>query len=211
MPEEDAIKLYRRRLPDLFAHALAGLERRASAGDRSAQARLADLTAEPIPLRVRFEGQGGGELLLRAGRSGLELADSLPDTGFGHAFSIPSTAARYGLTMLDRSELSLGEIAQGVALCGSRTAHELFTATKFAYEFEVSGVPVLGAVCSRISLGRAAWPDKIEFKLTVHYDELADAREERIPPAQLFFAGKIKIDGDVAKAMQLGMTLAQLT
>jgi hypothetical protein len=211
MVQEDVIKVYRRRLPDLFAHALAGLERRAAAGDRGAKARLSDLVAEPVPVRVVFEGPGGGELLLSAGRSGLELADALPGAGFGHAFSIPSVAAHHGLTMLDRSELSLGEIAQGVALLGSRTAHGLFSATNFAYEFEVSAVPVLGAVCSRISLGRAVLPTKPEFKLTVHYDELADAREERVPPQQLFFAGKIKIDGDVAKAMQLGMALAQLS
>jgi hypothetical protein len=205
------IKLYRRRLPELFAHATAGLERLASAGDKAAQAQLDDLVAEPVAVRVRFEGQGGGELLLRTGRSGLELVEALPTTGYGHAFSVPAAAARYGLSMLEVSELSVGENAQGLALLASRAAQGLFGATTYEYEFEISEVPVLGTVCSRISLGRPVLPTKTEFKLTVHYDELADAREERIPPAQLFFAGKIKIDGDVAKAMQLGMALTQLS
>jgi hypothetical protein len=44
----------------------------------------------------------------------------------------------------------------------------------------------------------------------VAYDELEDARELGIGPHQLFLSGKIRIDGDAAKAMMLGMTLAQL-
>src|SRR5882672_7641701 len=109
MADEDVIKLYRRRLPGLFAHALAGLERRATAGEPRSQALLSDLVAEPVAVRVLFEGEGGGELLLRAGRSGLELADALPGAGFGHAFAIPTVAARHGLWMVDHSELSIGE------------------------------------------------------------------------------------------------------
>ena len=49
-----------------------------------------------------------------------------------------------------------------------------------------------------------------EFSLTVDADELEDAREQGLGAHQLFLAGKIRIDGDAAKAMQLAMVLAQL-
>jgi hypothetical protein len=210
MPETDVLELYARKLPELFASALARLEQRASEGHAPTAALLARLVPEPVSVRVDFEGQGGGELCLLAGRQGVALAPALPASGFGHALRISARAAAYGLTSLDRGELDLEEIARGIATLGSGVARDLFTRTPFGFEIEVKDVPVLGTVRARISLGKAALPAAPEFSLSVDYDELADAREEQIGPHQLFLAGKVRIDGDVAKAMLLGMSLAQL-
>ena len=208
--EQSVIELCRRRLPELFAAGLARLEVKARGGDRTAQARLSGLIAGGVPVRLVFEGQGGGELLLLVGREGLAFAQELPAAGFGYALSVPAQAARYGFGLLDRGEIELGELARGVAMFGSHTARDLLGATRFGYAAEVSDVPVLGSLRSMVSLGSPSLPAAPEFTLRVHYDELEDAREQHIAPHQLFLAGKVQIEGNVAKAMLLGMTLAQL-
>ena len=154
MPETDVLELYARKLPELFASALARLEQRAREGRAPTAALLSRLVPEPVPVRVHFEGQGGGELRLLAGKQGLSIAPTLPASGFGHALRISARAAQYGMTSLERGELDLEEIARGIASLGSGVARDLFTRTAFGFEIEVKDVPVLGSVRARIALGK---------------------------------------------------------
>jgi SCP-2 sterol transfer family protein len=201
---------YLERLPALFAAELARLEQRAQAGDAALRARLEQMAVTPVVALVRFEGEGGGELGLHASRSELRVAPQAPQAGFGYALALPVAAAAYGITLLERGGAEVAEAARGLAMLASATARALFSSASFAFELNVTDTPVLGGLRARIALGRCTLPAAPEFTLTVEYDELEDAHEAGIPPHQLFLAGKIKIDGDVAKAMLLGMTLAQL-
>ena len=82
--------------------------------------------------------------------------------------------------------------------------------TSYAFDLQILGAPQVGDACVRVSLGRGDHPPAPEFSLALDYAALEEARELGIGPHQLFLSGKIRIDGDAAKAMMLAMTLAQL-
>jgi putative sterol carrier protein len=208
---EEVLEQCRQRLPGLFAEALAQLMRRAHAGDAALGARLERMAPESVSSLLRLEGEGGGELWLSAGSRGLELEARPASAGYGYALAISVAAARHGLWLSERGGADVEEAARALVALASREARELFSKVSFGFEIEITQAPVVGAVHAKVSLGRTALPATPEFKLVMAYDELEDAREQGLSPQQLFLAGKIRIDGDVAKAMLLGMTLAQLS
>jgi hypothetical protein len=207
---DDLLDLYRRRTPELYATALEQLEQRAREGDQGLRARLEHMAALPVVSLVRLEGEGGGELWMLAARDELRVSSQAPPAGFGYALAISVNVARHGLSLLSRDGVDVSEAARGLTLLASSSARELFSGITFGFELEVSNTPELGTVRAQLSLGRPVLAARPDFKLTVDYDELEDARDQGLTAHQLFLAGKIKIEGDVAKAMLLGMTLAQL-
>jgi hypothetical protein len=208
---EDTLALLKSKLPVLFAAATGALQQRAAAGDADARRRLSALDA-PAAALVVLRGTGqGAELHLTSARGALEIAGAPAGSGvFGHALALPEAAARYGLTQLAQGGPEIAQLVRAWAALISADARDLFAAVGYAFELEVRRVPVLGDVRATISLGRPQLPDRAEFTLGIDYDDLEDAREAQVEPQQLFLAGKVGIDGDVAKAMMLGMTLAQL-
>ena len=209
---DDTLERLRARLPELFAAALARLEQRAASGDAAAKQRLAAASGTPVPSLLRLVGDGGGELWFAAGRAGLALgaAPDAPASAFGHALELPVAAARYALLLAERDPAVVEEVVSALAALASQTAREALASLSFCFAIEVPGVPVVGTLRARAGFGRPVLAAKSEFSLTVDADELEDAREAGLGPHQLFMAGKIKIAGDAAKAMQLAMVLAQL-
>jgi hypothetical protein len=207
---EAPLALYRRVLPELFAAALQRLERKASNGDESVRRRLDAAQLEPVGSLLRLTGEGGGELHLLAGRRELRVEPQAERAGFGYALSLPAAAAADALALVERDPDEVDLAVLGMAALGSDIARKLFTEVAFSFELAIEGVPDLGLLRLQLSLGRATLAPKPEFKLCVSYDDLDDARAEGLAPHQLFLAGKMRIEGDVAKALLLGMTLAQL-
>jgi hypothetical protein len=207
---DDLLDLYRRHLPDLYATALAQLEQRACEGDPALRARLEHMATLPVVSLVRLEGEGGGELWILAARDELRLSPQAPPAGFGYALAISVGVARHGLLLLARGGVDVSEAARALTFLASSAARELFSGVTFGFELEVTNTPELGTLRAKLSLGRPVLAARPDFKLTVDFDELEDARDQGLTAHQLFLAGKIKIEGDVAKAMLLGMTLAQL-
>jgi hypothetical protein len=210
MAADDLLELLRTRLPLLFARAIARLEQSASRGDENARTRLSELDAGPAAALVRLEGAGGGELRLASTGRTLTVGAGPGAPAFGHAIALSVAAARTGLGSLGEGDREAEQFARAWAAVVSATARELFATTSYGFDLEILRIPGLGDLRTRIQLGRAELPAQPEFKLSLDYDELEDAREQGLGPHQLFFAGKVRIDGDVAKAMMLGMTLAQL-
>ncbi len=207
----DTLADCRRLLPSLFASALQRLEQRASAGDAGVRSRLDAIGAQPVESLLQLQGEGGGELHLRAGRDGLRVVESAVPAGFGYALGLPTAAARDALALIEDARAAEIEAAgRGLAALASATARELFGATPFELALTIAHVPELGTLRLLLGLGRAALPARPEFELLVDYDDLEDAYEQGTAPHQLFLAGKMRIEGDVAKAMVLGMVLAQL-
>ncbi|MFI5307703.1 MAG: SCP2 sterol-binding domain-containing protein [Polyangiales bacterium] len=198
-----------RRAQVLLEAALRRLEQRATGGDEAVARRLALLEPEPVASLLRLTGEGGGELRLVASREALRLQAQAAAPGFGYALELSLHAARYALDEAERDAAVMDLIALGLTALGSRAARELFTQTRFAFELELTGVPDLGTLVLKCGLGRTAI-ERPEFKLSLGHDDLLDARDEGLAPHQLFMAGKMRIDGDVAKSMVLAMTLAQL-
>jgi hypothetical protein len=211
---DDVIELLKAQLPQLFARAVAELERRAAAGDVRAAERLTDLDAPAAALvRVHGAAAGQGELRLHSERrvlvvaSGPSASEAAP---FGHALALPAAAARYGLGLLAQAGGELEQLVSAWAVLVSPAARDALAGLSYGFEVVIARVPVIGDLRAAVSLGRPRLPAQSEFTLSIDYDELEDAREQQLAPQQLFLAGKVRIDGDAAMAMMLGMTLAQL-
>jgi hypothetical protein len=208
---DDTLERLRARLPELFAAAVARLEQRAAGGDVALAQRLSAAGGAQVPSVLRLTGEGGGELWFSAGRAGLERRDA-PAQGseFGHALELPVAAARYALMIAERDAGQVEEVVGALAAIASKTARDALAKVSFSFAVEVPNVPVIGTLRARVGFGRPVLAARPEFSLQVDADELEDAREQGLGPHQLFLAGKIKIEGDAAKAMQLAMVLAQL-
>ncbi len=206
----DPIELCMRELPVRFAQAKMELEAQASGGDKRAQTRLADARASRVAARLVLEGEGGGELFVVNERTVLSVSRERPAAPAVHyALGVSAAAATRALHMLERGAVTLDAEDGQPHRLGSAKADQLFTMYKFGFELLLLGLPELGDVSLRIGLGRDL-PAVAEFRLSVGYADLALLREQRTGPQELFSSGKLTITGDVAKAMMLGMTLAQL-
>lgn len=207
---DDPIEFCMERLPALFRELSADAEQRASAGDKRVAARLADVKAATALLRVSFEGEGGGEVFVMADRGELRVTRERPASPpVRYALSVSVAAARAGLAFFSRQATT--DMREHDALPGfaSARADKLFTMYKFGFELSLSAVPEVGDVVLRIGLGRDL-PERPEFVVRATYPELAAARGRNTGMQELVAAGKIAVTGDMAKAMMLGMTLAQL-
>ncbi|HEX7477667.1 MAG TPA: SCP2 sterol-binding domain-containing protein [Polyangiales bacterium] len=199
-------------LPRLFEQAKAKLQAFSADGDKRAQARLKDVAASRVTARVFFEGEGGGEAFLVNDRGSLQVSQERPAAPAVHyALAVSAGAAQRALGLLDTGEIELAVAHDprhppGI---GSARADQLFTMYKFGFEVQLLGLPELGDVSLRIGLGRDL-PTTPEFRLSVRYADLLAARDQAMGPQELFSSGKLVITGDAAKAMMLGMTLAQL-
>jgi hypothetical protein len=208
---DDTLERLRARLPELFAAAVARLEQRAASGDAALAQRLSAAGGAQVPSVLRLAGEGGGELWFSAGRAGLERRDTpAQESEFGHALELPVSAARYALMLAERDASQVEEVVGALAAIASKTAREALAKVSFSFAVEVPNVPVIGTLRARVGFGRPALAARPEFSLKVDADELEDAHEQGLGPHQLFLAGKIRIEGDTAKAMQLAMVLAQL-
>jgi hypothetical protein len=208
---DDTLERLRARLPELFAAAVARLEQRAARGDVALAQRLSAAGGAQVPSLLRLAGEGGGELWFSAGRAGLARRDAPAGAGeFGHALELPVAAARYALMLAERDASQVEEVVGALAAIASETAREALARVSFSFAIEVPNVPVIGTLRARAGFGRPVLAARPEFSLKVDADELEDAREQGLGPHQLFLAGKIEIEGDAAKAMQLAMVLAQL-
>ena len=209
----DALGPLRETISAVLRAALGGIEQRARATEREVVRVLGAVSREPVLSRLHLTGAGGGELWFESDRAGMRLLDASfqpPPDAFGHALEVPLRAGAHLLSQLRRGALDAEAMLLAVAGLASETARDAFARTPFAFQLEVVDVPVLGSVVAQVGLGRPRIAAPPEFRLSVESDELEDAFEQGTPPHQLFLAGKVRIDGDVAKAMLLGMTLAEL-
>jgi hypothetical protein len=212
----DALSHAVQRLPPLYRAALSSLERAMRAGDEGARLLIEQGREAPIVSVVTLEGVGGGLLSLAADGFALVVRTGAPvEQCPFYALALPAAAIQHAIEELERP-VAAG-VAQGGAPAGrflaalaSRRARELFGATSYAFDLHVGQVPALGRLRARVALGREDHPPAPEFSLGLDYHELKDARDAGMAPHQLFLSGKIKVEGDAAKAMMLGMTLAQL-
>ncbi|MDH5671295.1 MAG: SCP2 sterol-binding domain-containing protein [Myxococcales bacterium] len=195
----DPIAFCMQRLPELYAELFPQL---ASELQQALRERTLSGT-------VTFAGEGGTTLALIADAEGLQVRKGeTAEEGFGYALELPLSAASFGLDEIERERLLKSGMLRVMQLLPSSQARQLL-AQGYVFDATVKEVPVLGEVRARVALGKSRLPARCEFSLEVTYDDLEDAREEGVAPHQFFLAGKMKMDGDVAKAMMLGMTLAQ--
>jgi hypothetical protein len=211
----DPLDFCRNRLPPIFAETVARLREQAQQGDARLRAVFDAGSDATVTSRVALTGEGGGELLLVLEGEALVVReveqDASPDAGdgFGYALSMPTGVASHVLSRVQTEGPEAQRLARALSVLASRAAVAAFRERSFELEATVRRVPVLGDVRLQAALGRPALSAP-QFTLAIEYDELADAIEQGVSPHELFFAGKLEMDGDVSRAMLLGMTLAQL-
>jgi hypothetical protein len=197
-------------LPRIFARAKSAAESRASAGDRKAASRLADVAKTRVLTRVTFEGDGGGDVYLVTERGELHVSRERPATpALLYALALPLSAAAHAIDLLDEAVVDVEILGEQLSTLATTRALQLFGMYKYGFHVCVDEVPHLGSVTMRIGLGRDL-PDAPELTLRAHYGDLEQARQDEMPPQELFGSGKLVITGDTAKAMMLAMTLSQL-
>ena len=210
---DEGFERYARAATQVLQRALARIEKRVRSGERQVARTLAAVSEEPTFARLLLTGEGGGELWFVADRSGmraLAAEDPRPADGFGYAVEVPLAVAAHLLEQLAKGAIEDEAVLLSLAALASDRAHELFGATMFALRMEVRGVEGLGVVSARINIGRPALDAAPELTLRLAASDLADTFEQDAPPQRLFLEGKVDIDGDVAKAMLLGMLLAEI-
>jgi len=210
---DEAFERYARAAAQVLQRALARIEKRVRGGDRKVARTLAAVSEEPTYARLVLTGEGGGELWFVADRSGmraLAAGDLRPIASFGYAVEVPLSVAAHLIEQLGSGAIEDEAALLSLAVLASDRAHELFSATAFALRMEVRGVDGLGVVTARVNIGRPALDAAPEFTLRLAAADLADTFEQDAPPQRLFLEGKVDIDGDVAKAMLLGMLLAEV-
>jgi hypothetical protein len=147
-------------------------------------------------------------LVLRDGL--VHVADTVPaDCLTRYACALPGAALglwveQYG-AQFEPARLA-GALAR---LCHPRVL-AMFAANPVSFELNVAAVPDLGPLQVTFALGRAELPTASDFRLSVAYPDLIQARLQGLTPQQLLASGKLRLEGDVARAMGLGMMLMQL-
>ena len=86
----------------------------------------------------------------------------------------------------------------------------MFAANPVSFEVRVAAVPDLGTLEVAFALGRAEVPASCDFRLITTYPDLEQARAQGLGPQQMLASGRLRLEGDVARAMGLGMMLMQL-
>lgn len=210
---DEAVQRYARAAAQVLQRALARIEKRVRSGERRIARTLAAVSEEPTFARLVLTGEGGGELWFVADRSGmraLAAGDPRPVQSFGYAVEVPVSVAAHLLEQLASGAIEDEAALLSLAALASDRARELFGATAFALRMEVRGVDGLGVVSARVNIGRPALDAAPEFTLRLAATDLVDTFEQDAQPQRLFLEGKVEIEGDVAKAMLLGMLLAEI-
>jgi hypothetical protein len=133
-----------------------------------------------------------------------------PGDAFGYAVEVPVESAAHVLGQLDRGAIEDEAALLSLAALASERARDLFGATHFAFRMEIRDDAGNAPTTVRVNLGRPALRETTEFTLRLAAADLADTLEQGAPPQRLFVEGKVDVEGDVAKAMLLGMLLAEI-
>lgn len=198
------------RFPELFAELKANAQRRAAGGDKRVQARLADVIAASVTLRLSFTGEQGGNVFVVMDRGELRVRRDnplLPPVRY--VLQVPVAMAQLCIGFFSRELLEDAQQHDALPGVASARADKVFSVHKFAFDVNLAAVPEVGEVRMRLALGREL-PTAPEFSVHAAYPELAAARARGAGMPELVAAGKVSVSGDLSRAMLLGMTLVQL-
>jgi hypothetical protein len=126
-----------------------------------------------------------------------------------YACALPAAAVGSWLAR-NAEELDPGRLAAALVRLTHPRVLGMFGANPVSFELRVAGVPELGTLEIAVALGRPELPSTSDFRVHVAYADLEQARAQGLGPQQLFSTGKLRVEGDVARAMGLGMMLMQL-
>jgi len=167
-----------------------------------------DSVREGLSVTLRGEPDARVYLVLRDGA--VLAADTVPaDCQVRYACALPAQAVGVWLEKYG-AELEPARLASGLKRLVHARVLGMFAANPVSFEVRVAAVPELGTFEAGFALGRAEVPASCDFRLITTYPDLEQARAQGQGPQQMLVSGRLRLEGDVARAMGLGMMLMQL-
>jgi len=163
----------------------------------------------PIEVRVRLEGEGGGDWDLRVDEKGLAVRPSSP--GDELPITIRQSVEDWR-EVLEAARRGGGAGATGPGgsaldlLTIDPAMRQMLAAIKATVRFEITGVRGRTWALS-LKLGPQPMAPQPNATITVDAETYAALAARKLAPAEAWFNGRIKIAGDAALAMQVAMAL----
>ncbi len=205
----DPISFLKETFPTLFAKGVALLEEKANGGSERHKAALEDVKGASGAVVLEVEGEG--EVYLRAADGTMTVLADKPDPGdVKLAVAAPGEALRMLLGEAeDAGELEEEKAAKRAVGTASKRLQDALGADSLEFHVIAEDVPDLGEVTVRVGLNAAEPPKEPKFTATINFDDLEAARNGEVNVQQLFMGGKLRMQGDYSRALQLGMQLMQ--
>lgn len=206
-------ELFAQKLPDAINAALAEMKSLAAQGDEKSKQRCAELaTVPPGATRVLLEGKGGADLYLVSEdgqfRAYEKLAAGVPVL---LTVAVSADAVELGFEELERElEQALAFVRRRVVRLSPKKARALIdrvAAEQLRFHLVIKDTPDFDEVRVKIATGSPDAPAQPGFTVTVEYDTIEQLRAGKLKSQAAF--SKLRLTGDAARAMQLGMELMQ--
>ena len=207
----DPVAFLRQELAPLVAEGLAQLWVAAWEAGPPATARSRfDAVREALSVTLRGAGAADTRVYLVLRDGAVLAADAAPaDCQVRYACALPAPALGVWLEKYG-AQLEPARLADGLQRLVHARVLGMFAANPVSFEVRVAAVPELGTLEAAFALGRAEVPAACDFRLSTSYSDLEQARAQGQGPQQMLTSGKLRLEGDVARAMGLGMMLMQL-
>jgi putative sterol carrier protein len=207
----DPIALLTKQVPDIVNAAVSEIKALADGGDADAKQRHADLVRAPGAAHIVLEGAGGLDVYLVSEGAHLRADRTAPSVPVLLTVSLPAEAVEVALDELG-GELAnhIGQLRKRlVRLSPARTraALDRLAQEQLKFHLVITDTPDFDEVRVKIATGSSEAPDKPAFTVGLDYATFEQLRARKIKPQALL--SKLKLSGDSARAMQLGMELMQ--
>lgn len=163
--------------------------------------------ATPMTVAVSLEGEGGGEWLLDVSETELRVRDP------GQSGPVPQVLMRQPFA--DWRAAAVGEGDSIVAppeaspldvLFVDPSSRQMLEAVRGTVRFEISGYNQR-TWWMQVKFGPQPEPIEPEATMAIDAADYAAILARTLSPTEAYFAGKIRLTGNIAVAMQLGMLL----
>lgn len=204
-------ELLKEKLPEIVNAAVAEMKQQGEQGDADAKQKHADLASAPGAAHVVFEGKGGLDLYLVSEGATLRVDSKPPSVPVLFAVAVAAEAVEVGLEELE------DELTQGLAILRRRLVRlspkktraliDRLAGEKLRFHLIIKDTPDFDEVRVKVATGSAEPPAQPTFTVTLDYDTFEQLKNGKLKPQAVL--SKLKLSGDSARAMQLGMELMQ--
>jgi hypothetical protein len=199
-------------IPDLVNGAVAALQTLGDQGDADALARYADLAGAPGAARVVLDGIGGLDVYFVSQAAALRIEQTPPSVPMLLAVELPLEAVDLTLEDYEDAEIHhwLAQLQRRLVKLSPKRTRDIIdrlASEQLRFHVIITDTPDFDEVRVKIAFGDAVPPVHPSFTVTLAYDTLEHLRARRLKPHALL--SKLKLEGDTARAMQLGMELIQ--
>ena len=205
---DDPMELLNEVVPALFNGAMEDLRADADGGDAGAKERLEEALANQMAIRVVLEGEGGGSVYIVSKDGKTVAQEDEPDIDVMVALAMPFEAIEIALEeMGDQLEAALPRIRRRISKTSSKKGMEFMPDEPLRFHSVLKDTPDFEEVRTKITIGAGDITEDPTFTVTMDYPTFEDMRAGKVKPQAMM--NKVQMTGDTARAMQLGMEMAQ--